>query len=71
MERVGEEKEWVMACKRVDLQHGSNCINRLTCPLVVGRSKDSGVLLVDGVARVHTIQCETRVYVVLPDTFFS
>ncbi len=41
--------------------------DRATRPLGVGRSKDTGVLPVEGVARVHAMKCETRVCIVSPD----
>ncbi len=54
-------------CTRIDLSHESNCMNWFTlCPSNVGlrslrvpfgscRSKDAGVLPVEGVARVHAM----------------
>ncbi len=41
--------------------------DRFACPLGVGRSKDTGVLPVEGVARVHAMLCETRVCIVSSD----
>ncbi len=41
--------------------------DRFTCPLGVGRSKDTEVLPIEGAARVHAIQCETRDCIVSPD----